>query len=77
MAGMTVQRATKRRWAQQLLGKLLAAVISLFRPLLSADISLFSARCGSPKSEQLQCLERRRETEFGAGTANVAKAGHL
>jgi len=31
-------------------------------------------RRGSPKSEQLQCLERRRETELGAETANFAKA---
>jgi hypothetical protein len=42
-----------------------------------ADLSLLSAHCGSPKSRQLQCLERPRETAFGTGTANVAKAGHL
>jgi hypothetical protein len=39
-----------------------------------AAISLVSARRGSPKSEQLHGFERQRESEFGAGTANVAKA---
>jgi hypothetical protein len=71
MAGMTVRRATKRWWTQQ---RLRDAVRRCYFAVSAAVFPLVSARRGSPKSEQLHGFERQRESEFGARTANVAKA---
>jgi hypothetical protein len=75
MVGMTVQRATKEAVdTTAAAGRCSPLLSRCFGRCYPADISLLSARRGSPKSEQLQCRERQRQTELGAGTANVAEA---